>query len=141
MAPGRPSPLGYSPRDLRWTEIAQAQAAPRLHVGVTRTIVIFERRCAQNQAGIVVSDIDQEEPVTDVRLRNAHIHYPVARPRPLRTDDGDDDPLEVLARCRFDDTGGIELGERLIPVAPCLVASVLAGAGPLEDGDDLRDLV
>ena len=37
----------------------------------------------------------------------------------------------------LDDAGGVELGQRLVAVAARLVAGVLAGAGPLEDGDDL----
>ena len=37
--------------------------------------------------------------------------------------------------------GGVELGERLVAVAAGLVAGVVAGAGPLEDRDDLGDLV
>ena len=36
--------------------------------------------------------------------------------------------------------GRVELGERLVAVAAGLVAGVLAGAGPLEDRDDLGDL-
>ena len=40
----------------------------------------------------------------------------------------------------LDDAGGIELGERLVPVAAGLVAGVVAGAGALEDRDDLGDL-
>ena len=39
------------------------------------------------------------------------------------------------------DAGGIELGERLVAIAAGLVAGVLAGPGPLQDGDDLGDLV
>ena len=35
---------------------------------------------------------------------------------------------------------GIELGERLVAVAAGLVAGVVAGAGPLEDRDDLGDV-
>ena len=40
----------------------------------------------------------------------------------------------------LDDAGRVELGERLVAVAAGLVAGVVAGAGPLEDGDDLGDL-
>ena len=39
---------------------------------------------------------------------------------------------------RPDDAGRVELGQRLVAIAARLVAGVLAGAGPLEDGDRPR---
>ena len=60
--------------------------------------------------------------------------------RPPRRDHRDDDLLEAGAGLGPDDPGGIELGQRLVAIAAGLVAGVLAGAGPLEDRDDLGDL-
>ena len=49
----------------------------------------------------------------------------------------------IASRCSraagWIDPGRIQLGERLVAVAASLVAGVLAGAGALEDGDDLGD--
>src|SRR5438270_8582550 len=57
----------------------------------------------------------------------------------LRRDDRDDDLLEATARVVVDDASGVELAECLVAVAPRLVAGVIAGAGSLEDRDDLRE--
>ena len=51
-----------------------------------------------------------------------------------------DDLLEARARLGPDDAGGIQLGQGLVAVAAGLVAGVFAGAGPLQDLDDLGDV-
>src|SRR6478672_7105676 len=61
--------------------------------------------------------------------------------KPSVRDDGADDLLQPGPSGRLDHARGIELGKRLIAVAARLVARVVAGADPLEDGHDLRDLV
>src|SRR5947207_15916304 len=73
----------------------------------------------------------------------ALVHPPTGVPgaRLSGGDDRDDDLLESPPGIAVHDARGIELTKRLVAVAAGLVPGVVAGARPLEDLDDRREVV
>ena len=127
-----------------WVAGPEAQlCSPGVHLGSRRGAILqldqcgrqhawqpLDREAVHSRCGRSMQDADRQTP--------GGCGWPAGGTS--GADHRDDDPLEPLAGLAVDHARGVQLGERLVAVAAGLVAGEVAGAGPLEDRDDLLDV-